>query len=105
MNLEHATLAILLALFVAAEIYRYTRGVRGVIVSQNDLGLPLPVSSVEVRLDGGKMVTASLSCCTACLGHLRIGDQVRVSNSKDGYVVDLPWSRQAGCKAAGSAGC
>jgi len=36
---------------------------------------------------------------------LRIGDQVRVSNSKDGYVVDLLWSRQAGCKAAGSTGC
>lgn len=105
MTLEHATLAILLALFIAAEVYRYTRGVPGVIVSQNDFGLPLPVSSVEVRLSGGQIVTASLNCCTACLGHLRIGDEVRVTHSKDGYVVDLPWSRTTRCQAAGTKRC
>lgn len=105
MTVEHITLAFLLVLFIAAEIYRYVRGVRGVIVSTRDFGVPLPVSSVNVRLHHGEVVTASLSCCTACLGNLKIGDEVRVSHSKDGYVVDLPWSGPARCQGSGKQPC
>jgi len=105
MTIEYLTLGLLIALFIAAEIYRYTRGVRGVIVAAKDFGMPLPVSSVDVRLNHGEVVTASLNCCTACLGNLRIGDEVRVSHSRDGYVVDLPWSRPARCQSSGMNKC
>ncbi len=66
------------------------------IVGMNDDGLGLllsPVVTVRVRLRDGEEITAGLNCCTACLGRLEIGDEVRVSDSSDGYVVDLPWFR------------
>ena len=101
MNLEYATTLILLAFFAAAEIYRFKRGLRGVIVSVSDPGIPLPVTSVKVRLQAGDEVAAQLNCCTACLGQLKIGDQVRVAPSSDGYVVDLPWFRRSRCADGG----
>lgn len=101
--IEYATVIFLIVVFVAAEIYRSTRGVRGVISSVRDVGIDpilLPVTPVNVRLESGDEITANLNCCTACLGRLKIGDQVRVSKSKDGYVVDLPWVRNRGCIGA-----
>ncbi len=101
MNIEHLTIIFLIGIFVAAEIYRATRGTRGSIVALNDSGLGelLPVMSVKIRLDRGEVIDASLNCCTACLGRLRIGDEVRVSSSRDGYVVDLPWFRRRNCRS------
>lgn len=100
MNIEHLTIVFLIGIFVAAEIYRAARGTRGAIVALNDSGFGefLPVMSVKVRLDHGGVIDASLNCCTACLGRLRIGDEVRVSSSRDGYVVDLPWFRRGHCR-------
>ena len=99
MSLEHATLAFLILFFVAVEIRRIRRGRHGVIVSVNDHGIPvpLPLTSVQVRLEDGREITADVSCCTACLGHLQIGDPVKVSESRDGWVVDLPWFRKKTC--------
>jgi len=101
MNLEHATTLILIVFFAAAEIYRLKRGLRGVLVSVNDPGIFLPVTSVKVRLRTGGEVTAQLNCCTACLGRLQIGDEVRVAASREGYVVDLPWFRRRKCADTG----
>ncbi len=98
--IEYATVIFLIVVFVAAEIYRATRGVRGVISSVKDIGIDpilLPVTPVKVRLEDGVEITANLNCCTACLGRLKIGDQVRVCRSKEGYVVDLPWVRNRNC--------
>jgi|GEM_PF-468019 len=94
MNLEHATMVFLVLVFAAAEIYRSLRGVRGVIVGidDSDFGpVTLPVMAARVKIDGAEEVTATLNCCTACLGRLRVGDRVRVHESTDGYVIDLPW--------------
>lgn len=101
MNLEYATTLILFVLFVAAEIYRLKRGRPGVIVSMNDSEIPLPVSTVTVRLRAGDVVTAQLNCCTACLGRLEVGDEVRVGASREGYVVDLPWFGRRQCADSG----
>jgi len=98
--IEYATVIFLIVVFVAAEIYRSTRGVRGVISSVRDVGIDpilLPVTPVNVRLESGDEITANVNCCTACLGRLKIGDQVRVCKSKEGYVVDLPWIQNGTC--------
>jgi hypothetical protein len=105
MNIEHITLAFLVIVFAAAEVYRLMRGSRGVIVREEDGGFPgiaLPVTTVRVRLETGDEVAASMNCCTACLGRLKIGDEVRVSHSRDGYVVDLPWFRRRSCHSRAS---
>jgi hypothetical protein len=105
MNIEQATVLFLVIVFAAAEIFRFMRGRRGVIVCEEDAGFPgiaLPVTSVRVRLESGDEVTASMNCCTACLGRLKIGDEVRVSNSRDGYVVDLPWLSRRSCHSRAS---
>lgn len=97
MSLDTATIVFLVAVFAAAEIWRVLRGQRGVIVSAHEDGLGfalLGIGTVTVRLESGEQVTASVNCCTACLGRLQIGDQVRVTSSKEGYVADLPWVRR-----------
>jgi hypothetical protein len=95
--LEQATLVFLVMIFAAAEIFRARRALRGVIVAvQDDVwwSAAMPVIHVRVRLNGGEEVTAALNCCTACLGRFNLGDEVRVANTRDGYVVDLPWFRR-----------
>jgi hypothetical protein len=96
MTLEYATTVFLVFVFIAAEVYRSVRGQRGVILSVEEGALAqilLPEVRVGVRLNDGRDVSATLNGCTLCLGRLKIGDQVRVSPSRDGYVVDLPWFR------------
>jgi hypothetical protein len=99
MNLEHATLIFLIALFVLAELYHMARGERGLIIDVHEPALAhfLPAMQVTVELTEGREVVATLSGCTACLGRLQIGDEVLVRSSKDGYVVDLPWVRKHTC--------
>lgn len=100
MNIEQATIAFLVIVFAAAEVYRLMRGSRGVIVREEDGGFPgiaLPITTVRVRMENGDEVPASMNCCTACLGRLKVGDEVRVSHSSDGYVVDLPWFTRRSC--------
>ncbi|MFH0824848.1 MAG: hypothetical protein V2B18_19010 [Pseudomonadota bacterium] len=94
MTLEHATSAFLVVLFVVAEIYRLRRARRGVILALNEGGpsfVALPVTPAKVRMNDGKVVTASLGCCTACLGRLKVGDEVLVADTKEGFTVELPW--------------
>ncbi|MEW6531753.1 MAG: hypothetical protein AB1473_13025 [Thermodesulfobacteriota bacterium] len=96
MSIEHATIFFLIAVFIIAEVYRIRRGRRGIIVSANGshlAGVALPVFQVEVELRDGRRVNAAANCCTACLGQLKVGDEVVVTSSRDGYVVDLPWMR------------
>jgi len=95
--LEQITLVFLVMVFAAAEIYRARRSLRGVIVAVQNDGLSsvlMPVFNVRVRLKDGEEVTAAVNCCTACLGRFKVGDEVRVANTRDGYVVDLPWFRR-----------
>lgn len=105
MNIEQATVVFLVIVFAAAEIFRLMRGSRGVIVCEEDEGFPgiaLPVTTVRVRLESGDEVTAAMNCCTACLGRFKMGDEVRVSHSRDGYVVDLPWFSRRACHSRAS---
>lgn len=98
MDLEQATIIFLVSVFIIAEIFRIFRGTRGVITAFDDAGLAalLPVNSVRIKLHNGREIQAKLNCCTACLGRLKVGDEVRVTDTKDGYVVDLPWFRKSG---------
>jgi hypothetical protein len=101
MDIEQATIVFLVLVFAAAEIFRFMRGRRGVIVCEEDSGfdgIALPVTTVRVKLESGDEVTAFMNCCTACLGRLKVGDEVRVLNSRDGYVVDLPWFNRRSCR-------
>ncbi|MCA1961090.1 MAG: hypothetical protein LDL33_09850 [Desulfomonile sp.] len=100
MSLEQATLGFLIAVFLAAEVYRFVRGTRGVIVGVDEPAMPLvalPITNVTVRLDDGRKVQARLDICTSCLGHLKTGDQVRVAETREGWVVDLPWRNRNQC--------
>jgi hypothetical protein len=102
MTLELATVLFLVAVFLMAEIYRVKRQRRGLIVALEDPGMSLvtlPVVTVQVRLDDGTEVPAKLNCCTACLGRLTLGDEVRISDTREGWVVDLPWLRTGACSA------
>jgi hypothetical protein len=105
MTIEQATVLFLVIVFAAAELFRLLWGSRGVIVCEEDGAIPgitLLVTTVKVKLENGDEVTASMNCCTACLGRLKIGDEVRVSRSREGYVVDLPWFRRRSCHSRAS---
>ena len=72
----------------------------GVILSMNDVGsdlVTLPSTTATVKLQDGNEINATLDCCTVCIGQLKVGDEVRVTDSRSGYVIDLPWFRQ-NCK-------
>ena len=100
MSLEYITLLFLIFVFTAAEAYRIKRGSRGVVTAINDYGLPsiiLPAIQLRVRLTNGQYVTATATSCVACLGRLKIGDEVRVCRSKDGYTADLLWMHSREC--------
>lgn len=99
MNIEQATILFLVAVFVAAEIYRALRSTRGTIIALDNTGLGdlAPVFAVKVRLEEGREIDANLNFCTACIGRLKIGDDVRVCASGNGYVADLPWFRRKRC--------
>ncbi len=94
MTLEQWTLLFLVAVFVAAEIRRIRMGTRGSIVGPADTAHPalsFVLTSVIVRLEDGREVTARMDCCTACLGKLAVGDEIRVIPSSKGWSVGLPW--------------
>ena len=106
--IEYATVLFLVVVFIAAEVYRMRRAKTGRIVGFEDQGVALvalPMMKVQVRLDDGATVQAHLSSCTACLGRLQIGDAVRVSPTRDGWVVDLPWTRGKKCNSSMGAHC
>ncbi len=101
MTLEAITVLFLILLFLAAEIGRFMRGIRGRIVSVNETGFAqaiLPVVRVRVKLNNGPEITAGLNGCAACLGRLKIGDEVRVCETSDGYTIDLPWFTAKHCR-------
>ena len=106
MDLETVTLIFLLIVFLSAEIYRARRSSRGIIVGfeDSDLGLLVsPVITARVKLGDGSIIQADLNSCTACMGKLEVGTQVRIYNSSSGYVVDTPWLRQRSGKTCGTA--
>lgn len=106
MDLETVTLIFLLVVFLTAEIYRARRSSRGIIVGfdDSDLGLLVsPVLTARVRLEDGSIIQADVNSCTACMGRLTVGTQVRIFNSSNGYMVDTPWFQQKSGKACGPA--
>ncbi|MFH0960018.1 MAG: hypothetical protein V1897_15100 [Pseudomonadota bacterium] len=96
MDIEQITLLFLIAIFALAEIYRARRSVRGVVISLEDSG-PLnflgEVRTVVVRLSSGKNVEAKMTSCTACLGNIELGSEVKIYRSSEGYQVDPIWVR------------
>jgi hypothetical protein len=99
MTIDQLTVIFLIMVFVSAEVFRSFRGKRGIIDSFEDggLGSGMLAMNVKVTLNTGEKVSADLNCCTACMGRLGIGDEVRVSPTRNGYVVDLPWFRRGTC--------
>lgn len=106
MNVEQATILFLIAVFITAEARRMGRGLTGTIEGLDDQTLGLADFSamkVSVRLADGRLILADLDSCTACMARLNIGDEVRVSNTKSGWVIGVPWMSRRGCgnRAAG----
>jgi hypothetical protein len=97
MDIETITLIFLIVLFLTAEIYRVSRSSHGIIVSfeESEFGfLVSPTLMARVKLNDGSVVSATVNSCTACMGRLAVGSQVRVYRSSDGHVVDTPWIRK-----------
>jgi hypothetical protein len=86
--------AILLAVFIAAELYVHIRGLKGTLVAVES-DKPSCVKggagiSVRVKLSGGKTVDATANPCGICAGNLKIGDRVTLVRRQDKYVLALP---------------
>lgn len=96
MDWENATLIFLIAVFLMAELYRTRRSVRGMVISidecgpQNFLG---EIRTAIVRLSSGRDIEAKLTSCSACIGKIGIGSEVKVFKSSDGYMIDPIWFR------------
>jgi hypothetical protein len=88
-----ASAVVLLAGMAAAEIYRWRRGAAGRIVEieTDRIAFGLGAARAAVELDSGETVDAAVPGCVQCLGRLRPGDRVRVNDTRDGYVVGLPF--------------
>lgn len=107
-DIEQITLFFLIAVFILAEIYRARRSVRGVVISvensspQNFLG---EIKTAIVKLNSGREITATLTSCSACLGKIDVGSEVKVFNSSNGYVIDPVWFRsRKQCALSGQLG-
>jgi hypothetical protein len=102
MNIELATTIFLIAVFTSAELYRLLRGKTGVVVGfiEGFPGTAMLANKVQVELVTGELVTAEMNACVACLGRVGIGTEVRVTESRDGFVVHLPWFRSGKCCGA-----
>jgi hypothetical protein len=91
-DIEMITTAFVVLVFLAAEVYRIARGRRATIeFIEPILGCELAGLRLRVRLDDGATVWAQSDPCTACMGHFRIGDSVRVTRFKDEFKIHLPW--------------
>jgi hypothetical protein len=100
MTLEHATLFFLVIVFLAAEVFRVARGKRGILLSLNEQGYDSVMVSVikaRIGMHDGNVIEADINSCTACIGRLKVGDEVRVTDSGQGFVADLPWFRRQTC--------
>ncbi len=99
MNIELVTTIFLVSVFICAEFYRIYRGKAGTVVAyiEGYPGTELLITKVRIELAGGETVTADLNACTACLGRIGIGTEVRVTESREGYAVHLPWFRTGRC--------
>lgn len=108
MDIEQITLFFLIAVFILAEIHRARRSVRGIVIyventsPQNFLG---EIKTAIVRLNSGSEVRATLTSCSACLGKIDVGSEVKVFNSANGYVIDPVWLRSGKqCAVSGHRG-
>jgi len=96
MDIEQITLLFLIAIFALAEIYRARRSVRGIVISLEEPG-PFnffgEFRTAVVRLSSGKKVEAKMTSCTACLGKIELGSEVKIYSASDGYQIDPVWFR------------
>jgi|GEM_PF-1354950 len=97
-----ASAAVLLAGMAAVEIYRWRRGVAGRIIDLkiDKITFGLGGARAAVELESGETVDATVPGCVQCLGRLQPGDRVRVNETRDGYVVGLPYGLARGKKKA-----
>jgi hypothetical protein len=95
-----ASAAVLLAGMVAVEIYRWRRGTAGRIIDLkiDRITFGLGGARAAVELESGETVNAMVPGCVQCIGHLQPGDRVRVNETRDGYVVGLPYGLVRGKK-------
>jgi DNA-binding beta-propeller fold protein YncE len=84
---------VLLTGMAAVEIYRWHRGAAGHIVEIETDGIAFGLGGARatVELDSGETVDATVPGCVQCLGRLQRGDRVRAIDTREGYVVGLPF--------------
>ncbi len=97
MDWDYLTTVLLVAVFLAAEVYRCVGSRRGVILLLNvdETSASFHCSTALIRLDDGNEITAEVPPCTLCLGRLGVGEEVRVIRGGRGYSVDLPWFQRS----------
>ncbi|MGB9617611.1 MAG: hypothetical protein ACP5M0_11550 [Desulfomonilaceae bacterium] len=93
MDWDYLTTLSLVAVFLAAELYRCFGSRRGVILDlkSDERVAALNSATALIRLEDGNEIAAEIPPCTLCLGRLGIGEEVRVIRGARGYSVDLPW--------------
>lgn len=60
-------------------------------IETDGIAFGLGAARAAVELESGETVDAAVPGCVQCLGRLRPGDRVRVNDTRDGYIVGLPF--------------
>lgn len=87
------TFIALIIFFAVVEVYKSKTYIKGMIVDfcHSDIGVEkLITSRIKVKLENSQIVEAEAMSCTMCLGHFAVGDEVKLTKSKDKYIVNLP---------------
>ena len=88
------TTLFLVAVFVAAEFYRYRRRIIGSIREIHPLdGDPtgLMGARLQVITSDSIEVTAFISGCQMCVSRIEVGETVSLVPGPKGYIIKSPW--------------
>ena len=97
------TFFVLVIFFLALEIYKFKYYIKGRVIEfyPSAIGLEnLLNSQIKVKLENGQVVEAEAERCTICMGEFQLGDEVRLIQSRNKYIVHLPlfFRKQNSCK-------
>jgi len=88
------TTVFLIAVFIAAEFYRFKHRITGSIREIRPMdGDPTGLMGARIRVEtpeGGE-VTASISSCQMCVCQIEVGETVSLVPGPNGYVIKSPW--------------
>jgi hypothetical protein len=89
------TTVFLIAIFIAAEFYRFGQKITGWIREIRPIdGDPtgLAGACLRVRTSRGDEVTALISGCQMCISRIAVGKRVSLVPGPEGYLVKTAWT-------------